>query len=403
MKRSFEWLRILQMPVLAAVSLAPLGLGLFAFIAPEAMAMAWWYPACFALLAAVSLWLPDRFRMLWGFCGSGLLLAAGWWLSGEIGNYLALLPVPIFIFLLFYSLRFGRFQWYEEISQLFGWTGLVFYVFAQVVMALLGLDDGSSGIAMGFLVFVLLFLLSMNRRTLNGATLRQHRASGNVRQKNRIQVLIFFCIVGLVMSVPVLLQGIGKGLVWLISAIYNLFLGDTEPSTTGPSQQGGQPQLLPSGNLHGDGFAEAMTHVQNALVTVLAYVGPVLLGYLLLRKLPWLIRMIGKFFSFYRLGKAGEQEDYVEEITNIRSRKTGISRGKRVGKSRLQRRNLTPSQKIRYQYGSLRGRHSQWQDSSTARENLPADLASIYEKTRYGEVEATEPEAQAFIKGTKGL
>ncbi len=402
MKNSFEWLRRVQLPLLAAVSLAPLGLAVFAFIAPERMAMAWWYPVCFGLLAVVSLWLPDRFRMPWGFCGSGLLLVAGGLLAKETDSLLALLPVVIFIFLLFYSLRFGRFQWNEEISQLFGWTGIVFYVFAQVLMALLELDDAGSGITVGFLAFVLLFLLSMNRNTLNGATVRQHRASGNVRHKNRILVLSFFLLVGIVMSVPSLLQGIGKGIIWLISAIYNLFQEHTEPATPGPPLQGGQ-QLLPGGNIQGTGFAQAMTHVQNALVTVLAYVGPLLLCYVLLRKLPWLIRMIGKFFSFYRLGKAEEREGYVEEITNIRSKKTGFPKGNKAKKPRMRRRNLTPSQKIRYQYGLLRRRHSQWHDSSTARENLSADMAAIYEKTRYGGVDATEPEAEAFLTGTKGL
>lgn len=402
MKNSFEWLRKLQFPLFAASSLAPLSLIVFAFIAPQILAVAWSYPVCCVLLAAVSLWVPDKFRMLFGFCGSGLLLGLSILLVVYSGSFFALLPVPVFVLLLFYSLRFGRYSWYEEIPRIFGWVGIGLYILAQSLMNLLELDGTGFGITAGFLIFVLLFLLSLNRTTLNGATVRHHRAANNVRQKNHGLVLSFFLLVAFVMSVPSLLQGIGKAIVWVISTLASLFREEPESGVFVPIPET-RPQQIMGNGASVTGFAIFMQHIQKGLVNLLAYVGGPVLCLLLIAKLPWLIRKIAKFFAFYRLGKAGEQEDYIEQISKIPSRKSRIRKEKTARQSRTQRRNMTPSQKIRYRYQKLQSRHPNWAASSTARDNLPVDAAPLYEKIRYGAWEATDREAEQFITETKGL
>ena len=91
-------------------------------------------------------------------------------------------------------------------------------------------------------------------------------------------------------------------------------------------------------------------------------------------------------------------EDYEDEITDTR----GESSGERIGKKRRTVRRkkeqipANPGENVRYRYRRLLRKHPEWTANTTARENLPRNLAEIYEQARYSGRTVTESDAELF-------
>ena len=102
---------------------------------------------------------------------------------------------------------------------------------------------------------------------------------------------------------------------------------------------------------------------------------------------------------------ANTAEDYEDEITNIRTADHGLHiRRMRNNRSlRTDPRTLTPGQRIRTRYQHLSKKHREWTSCTTARENLPAELAFFYERARYSQHPITQEEASQFTSGTKHI
>ena len=64
---------------------------------------------------------------------------------------------------------------------------------------------------------------------------------------------------------------------------------------------------------------------------------------------------------------------------------------------------LTPTERIRYQYRRLSEKHKDWIAASTARENLPADAAAVYERARYSNHPISDEDAVQFKAKTRKL
>ena len=95
-------------------------------------------------------------------------------------------------------------------------------------------------------------------------------------------------------------------------------------------------------------------------------------------------------------------DDYEDEITD--TRQDGQSETRKESKEKkpkVSESNMTPKERIRYRYRKLSQKHPEWQAHNTARENLPEDPASLYERARYSEHPITPEEAEQFKNKTK--
>ena len=68
---------------------------------------------------------------------------------------------------------------------------------------------------------------------------------------------------------------------------------------------------------------------------------------------------------------------------------------------REKKRAMTPAQRIRYRYQRLLYKHPNWDQGSTARENLPTVAAAVYEQARYSSHPVTQEDAALFVSKTK--
>ena len=97
--------------------------------------------------------------------------------------------------------------------------------------------------------------------------------------------------------------------------------------------------------------------------------------------------------------------NHEDEITDTREgkEKKNLSQLLKNSLTIVNESKLTPAQRIRYRYQRLLKKHSQWPGSSTARENLPGEMAPYYEKARYSQKTVSAEEAETFAEGIKDL
>ena len=138
------------------------------------------------------------------------------------------------------------------------------------------------------------------------------------------------------------------------------------------------------------------------VLAILFVIAALLLLFLLRQTLRLLIALIRKITSRLSMYMSTASQDYVDEITDTRE-EGGEASGSLLSRlrrslSRVNEKNLTPAQRIRYRYRLLLRRHPDWPQSHTARENLPPESASLYEAARYSGQEITEQDAETFKK-----
>ena len=99
-------------------------------------------------------------------------------------------------------------------------------------------------------------------------------------------------------------------------------------------------------------------------------------------------------------------EDYIDEVTDTREDGTPEKLQKKPLAERIpffEPKNLPPSERIRFRYRRLLRSHPEWAPGSTARENLPREMAALYERARYSTHSVSEGDASAFADGSKKL
>ena len=259
-----------------------------------------------------------------------------------------------------------------------------------------------NGITISFLAFVLLELFSLNRMTLNRASAWYHKASTNIRRKNRIMVIAFFLLITLLVITPVLVDA----LKWLIGTLLRLFQSSDTPQPSIPPEtvDNVDPGI---GDIDGgtSTFASVAEMIFSVMVDIVMVLAIAALVCALLMRVPRFVRWLKKLLGTMSRFAAAVGEDYEEEITDIRDRdslgKTRFSNGRRIRLAEELR--MTPRQKIRHRYWKLLRKHPDWADSTTARENLPEQTASYYERARYSNDTMTEEDARQFASEIKRI
>lgn len=407
-----ELLRKAQAPILVGTTLMPLSLFLFGIFAPEHVAMAWLLFGAFVLLAEISLLIPGKWRLAFGILG----VVAISWVNARIASYTEsnwlLLLLVLYGPALLAMMPVAAWSWHMELPPIVCYVSIGLFLMVQT-LAYLMVDRFpmlseviSIHMTVSFLLFALLTLLGMNRNTLNSAAVQRHKASLNVRRKNRMLVLGFFLLVTFLVATPAIMDAVWSAFLWILAKIRELrelLRGDKDPTlSTIPT---GTPEIGEMGDLGGGDTLFA--RIMRAVFYVLSMIAPAALilfiAFFLFKKAPVLMRKLRKMMaSFHRFADAAS-EDYDEEITDTRDHDT-VKRLKIRTERWLrpaEERRMEPGQRVRYRYRRLLKKHPEWTQDKTARENLPEDPAGIYERARYSREAVTEEEAKQFAADIK--
>lgn len=408
---SRTFLRKCQILLSIAFGTVPVGLILFAFTAPELVPFSWVFPGAYLLFALLALAVRGKRRLPYGIAVLALTLLLTSLLTPAQQLPYALILSGFYGITLLWSLRLGSWTPEEELPVFWGCFCVIAHLAGQLVLFANRnlnnpvLESSAPWMLVSFFVFAVLAMLSMNRASLAGAAGKRQAVSNLMRQKNVLLTLGLFLAAFLICLVPAAAEAVKALFSWLFAALGRLFfflMG--KPGGSGPSNTVTQP-MEPSTTeevVQGSALASLINLITLAIGAILTLLLALYLIRSLYRKLkallPQLLAAMGRF-------AADTAEDYEDEISDTRNQYDPF-RTHRRRKNRLARtgpRTLAPGQRIRYRYQRLSQKHPSWASSSTARENLPEDLAPLYERARYSDHPITEDEASRFTSGTKHI
>lgn len=405
------FLRKCQILLSIAFGTVPVGLILFAFTAPELVPFAWVFPGAYLLFSLLALALRGKRRLPYGITVSLLMLLLTGLLTPAQQLPYALILSGFYGITLLWSLRLGSWTLEEELPVFWGCFCVIAHLAGQLVLFANRnlnnpvLEPSAPWMLVSFFVFAVLAMLSMNRASLADAAGKRQAISNRMRQKNVLLTLGLFLAALLICLVPAAAKAIQTLASWIFTALQTLFfLLMGRPGGYAPGDAVSQPMDTSTTEQISQG--SELAWLINLITLAIGAILTLLLALYLLRSLyrklkallPRLLAAMGRF-------AADTAEDYEDEITDTREQDASV-RARRRRKNRLTRtdpRTLTPGQRIRARYQHLSKKHPAWTSSSTARENLPAELAPLYERARYSQHPITEEEASRFTSGTKRI
>lgn len=365
-------------------------------------------PVAYLLLACICMLIPGKWRLTAAIIGI---------VSMGVGSFTALMGetiairilVPAFYSaLLLFTLPMAGWERGREPPVVIPSLGICAHLFAQFFQFIRPTSiTAVPPLLMGsFVLFLLLFMLSLNRQSMASAMPDSHTVPVSIRRRNRLLTWIMLVIVLLISLIPVLGQMVERALQWLKQAIIAVvkWLMSLFPSQETSGAAGGAAQDFAGG--YGPGETSLLAKILEKIFIVIAAIGIALIALWVLRflwrKLKVLVRYLYGQLRHYASTAA---EDYVDEIEDTREQGEehfGIAQ-KLLRRRNAQRglKDLPPREQIRTRYGLLRGKHPEWASSQTARETLDEIPAQLYEKARYSSHEITHQDSEVFANQPK--
>ena len=408
MKRNYsEFWRKCQILLMLATGVLPAPIMLCAGVAPELTGYAWLFAAGFMVVGIPVLLVPGKLRLLYGIAAcavmvvpcalllSGLLRLVALACAGCYGLILMLsLPVtgwssedephPFLIGILIAVHLIGQFVWYVD-------SGSIVSYMAPAQGALM----------LSFFGFLLLVMLSANRRCLTSIGNQRQGVTKGMRRKHMLMTLGLMAIPVLFALIPSLLsvlQTLGRWIAAVIEFLRELFAREEGPVETiiyeaePPMPTTGEAKSLPD-------------WVNEVAYYLCVAVGVPALIFLLYKAVKRYIGYLKNAVKALRSYISSSTEDYEEEIIDTRDevQPQWLERRRRKRGPGPEPKLSSPADYVRYRYLRLRMKHKEWKDGSTARENLSESLAGVYERARYSDHPVTEEEAARFKSETKKM
>ena len=396
-------LRCCHLPGLLMISFGQLLVLLMSRLAPQAgTSLVWIGILCLPLLMICAA-VPGRARPGILFACCLLLLGVGY-MYLPYGMVMYAMPASCALLLLWALSHAGKTP--AEASPMF-YFACVFAQFAALFLLYQADEALRFSVLMrgAFYLWLLLLLLAFNRISLNNATLSRYRLSEGMARAGTVLTVCVFMLALLLRAIPAVVSG----LLWLGRALRDasirllLFLINLFPAeSVGGSMGGGMP-MIPESGIPLDGepsmFAVILERIAAALSVLILIVGSVVLLHYLVRALLHCMRRL--LWRLQRYASA-VTEDYEDEITDTREENADRSfhQLRRKGRQKLPYPD-TPAGHIRRRYALLLARHSEWSQSSTARENLSADAAVLYERARYSNHAPAAEDVKRFEQETR--
>ena len=364
--------------------------------------------AMYGVLATLCLPVRGRMRLAAGAVGAAALLGTGMAPLHMYGHGSAMLIPAMYAALLLLSLPIGGWERNRELPAAAGAVGLVIYVAAQV---LVNVDEQQIYpneirvlLALGFVGFAALMLLWMNRSSLNDAMNGRGAVPTAMRRKNVLMTMGMLAVVLAISAMPAMVRAVRRlwdALMMCIGTLLHWLGMLMAVEQTGGGMEGGGMSGFPAAETAEPGWlAVIMQKVFTALAAILVAAAVVFALRVLWRKLKKLAALLAQLLREY---VAVATEDYEDEVADTREdgERSRAAGWRRPSMRRADERRMSPAERIRYRYRLLQARHAEWTTSSTARENLPDETASIYERARYSGQDVTAQDAERFAEQTR--
>ena len=399
----------LQHPLVLALDFFPVVLFVLAKNAPDALQWMWGLPAAYVLLAWICILMPGKLRLLSGLMGMAAMaaLAASVYPLG-----ISVILVGIYWVAMLIALPMGRWERGRELGLEWPVIGVVSHVLIQLLIngaQKLGdtsFDSCEGWLVVSFLALAVLVVLSLNRQSLSVASQSRQSIPLLMRRQNLVLVLAVLVIGVLVALIPALGQALSflwDKLMQLILLIGTFLSAIMPQQKSGGGAAGGDDseQLIMGAAAETSRLAIIMEKIMTVVTVIIMIVGAIFIMKMLWKRLKKLMRYLWEKLSMY---SAAVSEDYEDEVTSTceddAERESMLSRLRRFAPE--DERGLDATQRVRCRYRGLK-RRKQWETSSTARETLPEEAASLYERARYSGETLSEEEAERFRNVTKKL
>ncbi|MBR6570176.1 MAG: hypothetical protein IKK75_06940 [Clostridia bacterium] len=364
-------------------------------------------PTAFLVFSVICMLLPGKLRLAAAIpAGLAMLIGGCMLLNGE--HIAVRVGTPLlFLALLIYSLPMAGWERGREPPLFIPAMGITCHLLTQFMLFVKAPEEGTIVAAVtpillmvSFLIFLLLFMLSMNRQSMSSAMPDSHSVPVSIRRRNRILTLVMLVVVLLLSLIPAFGKLVRQAMEWLKALVLLIvkWLVELFAQQEGSSAGGGGGDMLAG---LGDGETSSVALILEKILVVFAVILIVAaLAFVLRflwRKLGQLLRYLYAQLRHYAVSAA---EDYEDEVVDTREQG---GEHETLPQKLLRRRNakrnlkdLPPREQVRTRYGLLRGKHPEWAPSGTARETLSESPASIYERARYSSHEITPEDSEAF-------
>ena len=409
-----DFLRKCQFAPMLACGSLPVPILLVHCFAPDHLAVLQFFPLSYMLLAWLCLLTPGKLRVPAGLLGSAALIYMGLQLLPVAGNIPVMLIPLIYVFLLLFGLQISG--WSRETEMSPSWVAIfgVCHVIGQI-MVNTAQRTGDKPIYLttaphmlvAFIICAALCMLSLNRFTMQSASMGRQRVPVMMRRRNNFFSMGLLALILLISAVPEIIRLVTEAWLKLINGILWLmaFLSQFMPQSSSGGGGGGSMDMS---ELGGAGEPGKLAVILEKLMTVFAAVAVVALAILLIYKLGQKLKiLLGYLFDRLAVFSQISSEDFEDEITDTRDEgeKERISLLDKMRRrlARVDEKSLTPNQRVRYRYLRLMMKHPEWHASQTARETIDPASAALYERARYSETDLSAQEADAFSEQIRGL
>lgn len=408
MKLNFQdFSRKCQFPVMFASGGMPLLAVIFAIFMPERMGYLWFFTGVYLIFSLLGLTVPGKRRLLYGIAAILALLLLGGAASVRACNVCPGITAGFYCVLLLWSLQTAGWSWDSEVSPFGYFLGFGIHAGARFVLWFFGtqstdlLEIAQPALNISFWCFALTVMLAMNRDSLYFASKGWQRTSVSMRRKNLLLVLGMFALALTVSLLPAA-AAVVKAFLALLYRLMTRDVGSGEEETViSGGSQGGSAQEIIQNTTEPGLFFQFLDKILLVLTKVFLAVAVILAAYCLVRLVIRLLRKLWKWLGRFAVSVS---EDYVDEVTDLRdSGKSRTLRRTRHARPNSSDAGLPPEMRVRRRYLRLLVKHPEWAAGSTARENIGADAAAVYERARYSDHPISEKDAAKFRTDTRRI
>ena len=207
-----------QLPLMMACGLLPIPVLLYCFWGSGSL-MPWLVvPAAYLVLACACMLLPGRRRLLYAISGIAVLFAGGFWALGNETLVLRMAVALLYTLLLLITLPMAGWERGREPPMAIPAACICAHLLAQLFLFFKPPANAavSALLIVSFILFLLLFMLSLNRQNLASAMPDSHTVPLSIRRRSR---LLTWIMLGFVLLISLIVLGLSCLFGWVVARL----------------------------------------------------------------------------------------------------------------------------------------------------------------------------------------
>ena len=403
----YEWLRKMQLQLAVALAIYPLHWLAAAWLDSSRIGSTWLLSLVAVVAGAIAFRVPGKLRPVFGAAVCLILLSGTLLFEEPVGKSLWIVESVLSSIHILWSLPLAASDSKKELPGYWISAGIATHVTTQVLLLTdWGAELPGWMLRTAFFCYVLLVMLSVNRRSLLDASGKRKTVPGALRRRNMLLTVALFGVSLLGGFLPSAIDIVKDAIVRVLQRTGEIIgkLFSKIGSDGGNTTQQAASELAPIGQEGGQ-----MRQLHPILETIILYIGAaisvVLLAMILFRIGKKVVRFMRESLDLFGKFMTASTEDYVDEVSDIRDMGEAeqISRGKRRRIRYKDDPSIPPSAQVRRRYQFLKHDHKEWAPGATAREKLPLQAASIYEHARYSDRTVSSEDVKTFLDIARDL